>query len=142
MLTDSYLRRVVAELEGQEGRPQEEYERKFWLSYYTVQKFSDGTSKKVHLRHWFYKVIGHNNRNKTVAVALRHTPEDEKDNVVYDPRNPNHRSFSIEHFAGDVRLYAGLISTLQAEMQQATDRTDADEYDKMIRMLIGRTTTG
>ena len=77
-----------------------------------------------------------------VAVALRHTPEDEKDNVVYEPKNPNHRSFSIEHFAGDVRLYAGLISTLQAKMQQATGRMDADEYDKMICMLIGRTTSG
>ena len=123
-----------------ENRPLEEYEKKFWLSYYTVQKFSNGTSKKVHLRHWFYKVIGHNNKNQTVAVALRHTPEDEKDDVVYDLKNPNHRSFSVVHFAGDSRLYTGLLSILQTEMRQATDPVEAQAYDKMIRMLIGRST--
>ena len=49
--------------------------------------------------------------------------------------------FSVKDFAGDARLYQGLISALQAEKSRANNTEDRNMYDRMIQMLIGKSTT-
>ena len=72
-----------------------------------------------------------------VQVAIK-PKENDGETQKFDTNDPNFQEYPITYFAGDSKLYYGLIRVLHMQMSQK--KTNQSVVRKMKKLLIGRIT--